>query len=338
MEQKGLIKEYVAVIDLGSRKITGVVAYRNEDGRFHVMASEIDGLDKPLIENGAVTSVSDTMFRIKQIIEKMQNVANIRIAHCTIGTSYSRNAITDIDKVIDGIHSAMGCRMVMAGNYSTALADILLTDEEKSNGALLVDMGHSTTSFVLYNNGEMKTSGMMRYGSSSITSDIMSLGIDADTAERYKIKMGITDKSTTANSKFMLNGQVHDIYSISDATAARVFETTDLVTDKLKTIKWFDNSNHSIVITGGGSNLPNVDKALLDRYGVSVRKATAAAIYDDAITGKDLHMADFATVAALLEQAVTGGCMEKEPVKKKRTAGTFWRELPGLFNTPDEKY
>lgn len=73
-----------------------------------------------------------------------------------------------------------------------ASAESSLTEEEKLEGVLLIDIGHSVTNFVLYHNGQPAVSGTVPIGGYNITRDLAHfLKISTEEAERIKLESGV---------------------------------------------------------------------------------------------------------------------------------------------------
>lgn len=72
-----------------------------------------------------------------------------------------------------------------------ASADVVLTQDQKNRGALVIDLGAGTTGYILYADGAVTQSGMLAIGGDHITIDLsMGLGIPLTLAEELKVKEG----------------------------------------------------------------------------------------------------------------------------------------------------
>src|SRR5438105_6812023 len=72
-----------------------------------------------------------------------------------------------------------------------ASAQVVLTQQEKDLGALVIDMGGGTTDYVLYSEGAVRQSGCLAVGGDHVTNDIsMGLRIPMARAEKLKIEEG----------------------------------------------------------------------------------------------------------------------------------------------------
>jgi len=90
----------------------------------------------------------------------------------------------------NGILSAMDrAHMRVVGVYATPLllGDIL-TDEEKQQGCLLIDLGAQLTTISIYANRELKYLTVLPLGGDTVTQDIATKGMRFDEAEELKTK------------------------------------------------------------------------------------------------------------------------------------------------------
>ena len=71
-----------------------------------------------------------------------------------------------------------------------ALADLILTEQEKLKGCALIDFGAGVTSVTMYKDGSLAGLYVIPLGSHLITRDLMSLGMPEKEAERVKRTYG----------------------------------------------------------------------------------------------------------------------------------------------------
>ncbi|MEE1093098.1 MAG: cell division protein FtsA [Prevotella sp.] len=145
-----------------------------------------------------------------------------------------------------------------------ALADNVLTDAEKRSGCVLVDLGADTTTVSVYYKNILRHLVVIPLGGNNITKDIASLQIEESVAEKMKLKYGsaYTDNNDIDNSLKLPIDAERSIES-------RVF--IDIVEGRLQEIienVWYqvpadytDRLLGGIILTGGGSNMKNIDIA-----------------------------------------------------------------------------
>jgi cell division protein FtsA len=151
-----------------------------------------------------------------------------------------------------------------------AAAKAVLTPQQKELGVALIDIGASTTSLVVFEEGELIHLAIFPIGSSNITNDI-AIGLkteiaiaeaikkqhgtcmfpktDKDKADQGKKKIEVFDKSSSLN--FTKKNLV-------DIIEPRVSEILDLVQKELKKIGKQELLPGGIVLTGGGAKIPKI--------------------------------------------------------------------------------
>ena len=145
-----------------------------------------------------------------------------------------------------------------------ALADSVLTDAEKRSGCVLVDLGADTTTVSVYYKNKLRHLAVIPLGSDNITKDIASLQMDEAAAEKMKLKYGCayTENTDIDNSL---------TYPIDAERSVEARKFIDIVEGRLQEIienVWYqvpseytDRLLGGIILTGGGSNMKDIDKA-----------------------------------------------------------------------------
>jgi len=145
----------------------------------------------------------------------------------------------------------------------TPLADAraLLSKRQREIGVALIDIGANTTSFAVYEEGDILHAGVLPIGASHITNDIaIGLRTSIDTAEIIKVKYGhakpegLTGKEELDLKKIDKNeeGSVNVKY-ICEIIEARLTEILVMVRDELRHVGRDGMLPAGIVLTGGGA-------------------------------------------------------------------------------------
>ncbi len=143
-----------------------------------------------------------------------------------------------------------------------ALADSVLTDSEKRAGCMLVDLGADTTTVSVYYKGILRHLSVIPLGSNNITKDLTCLQIEETEAENMKLKYA---KAYTDNSKIdpMLT---YPIGKDRKVECKKFIEIVEARVEEIVENAWFqvpveyaDQLLGGIVLTGGGSNMPEID-------------------------------------------------------------------------------
>ena len=145
-------------------------------------------------------------------------------------------------------------------------ANLLLTDNEKRSGCALIDFGADTTTVAVYKSNILRHLAVIPLGSNNITKDIASLQIEEEDAEALKIQYGsaYTDASEEQdeNKVYTLdNGCSIQAKQLEEVIEARITEIIANVWNQILLSEYGDKLLSGIILTGGGSNLRNIDKA-----------------------------------------------------------------------------
>lgn len=145
-----------------------------------------------------------------------------------------------------------------------ALGDELLNEAEKRAGCLLVDLGADTTTIAVYTRDILRHISVLPLGSNNITKDLESLQMDEREAEAMKLKYAsaYTDVADIDPSMLWAIDKNRSVKSrlFIDVVEARVLEIIENVWCQVPT-EYADKLLGGIILTGGGSNLPNIEEA-----------------------------------------------------------------------------
>ena len=145
-----------------------------------------------------------------------------------------------------------------------ALADSVLTEAERRSGCALVDLGADTTTVSVYSKNILRHLAVIPLGSNNITKDIASLQMEEADAEKMKLKYA---SAYTENADIDNNLQL----PIDGDRSVDLRKFIEIVESRLEEIVanvWYqvpaeysDKLLGGIILTGGGSNMKNIDKA-----------------------------------------------------------------------------
>jgi len=174
----------------------------------------------------------------------------------------SINAIRGVERAV----SQAGIQMSQAVFSPLATAKVLLSKKQMDIGVILIDIGANTSSYVVYEEGEIFKCGVVPVGSAHITNDIaIGLRTKLDIAEAIKVKYGyalpdkIGEKEEIDLSKF----DKHETEKVSlkyvaEIIEARLNEILLMIRDNLSTIDRDGTLPSGIVFTGGGAKLDGI--------------------------------------------------------------------------------
>jgi cell division protein FtsA len=211
-----------------------------------------------------------------------------------------------VKKMSDSIHIINGFGLQVEDLIVSSLASgkMVTTEEERQSGVLVIDIGSGTTDYALFKNGYVMHTGVIAVGGDHITNDLsIGLRTNAKLAEMLKVKNGkATLEPRTKNDKVMLIGDLTiGDRSISRAGVcqiinARVDELFKLIRgDKLMNAHFANREITSVVLTGGTSQLNEIEKLGEKVFGVPVSKGE-----NPSWVASDLAGPEFSTALGLL--------------------------------------
>ena len=147
-----------------------------------------------------------------------------------------------------------------------AAAEATLTKKQKELGVVLVNLGASTTSIAVYEEGELTHTAVLPVGSDFITHDIaIGLRTEIGVAEQVKFEYGSADmdsvdKNNMVDLSHIDERETENIYHyhILEIINARLDEIFDLVVKELEKIGKDQLLPAGAVLTGGGAHMPHI--------------------------------------------------------------------------------
>ncbi len=187
-------------------------------------------------------------------------------------------AITSAQNIIKSINRAgVEVEDIVLEPLASSLA--VLTDEEKAQGVVLVDIGGGTTDVVCFVDGAIHHTDVFSVGGDHLTNDIaIGLRIPLSKAEEIKKKFGCAMTSLVADSdEFVVPGIVGRSANsmprrvLSELIELRMEELFALVKDQIKRNGVEEHIGAGIVITGGTSLLVGLADMARKVFDVPVR-------------------------------------------------------------------
>lgn len=163
--------------------------------------------------------------------------------------------------------------VAIAEMYPSALvlAEAVLTEQEKRAGCVLVDLGADTTTVAVFHRDILRSLSVIPLGGSNITRDIESLQMEPTTAEKMKLKYASAftdvedidvslsypiDADRTVESRTFIN--------IVEARVTEIVENANAMIPA----EYVGKLLGGIILTGGASNMPNMEKAFRQVTGI----------------------------------------------------------------------
>ena len=333
--------EFIAAIELGSSKISGVAGKKNSDGSMQILAYAEEN-SSTFIRKGVIFNLDKTAQALTSIINRLENDLRNSIAKVYVGIGglslrtvpnvVSRNLngdtiiseelvnaigdeniaipLVDMDildvapqeyKVgnnlqanpiglvgghIEGrflnIVSRSSVRKNLEHCFKQAKIDIadqlisplvtanaILTESERRSGCALIDFGADSTTVSVYKNNILRYLSVLPLGGNSITRDIVSLQMEEDEAENLKVRFGDAyyeeEGEEPASCQIGEDNRSIKLGKLNNIIEARAEEIVANAWNLIQSSGYEDKLLAGIIITGGGSNLKNIDEALRKR-------------------------------------------------------------------------
>lgn len=160
-----------------------------------------------------------------------------------------RTGVSIDDMVLAGLASSLAC----------------VTKRQKELGVALVNLGASTTSLLVFEEGDVMHTKVMPIGASHITNDIaIGLRISIDLAEKVKLEAGTANPSEVGKhdevnlQDFGGDDVAVSRLQIAEIIEARVEEMQKMIDRELQSIDRSGLLPAGIILTGGGAKLPGL--------------------------------------------------------------------------------
>ena len=188
----------------------------------------------------------------------------------------NRTATTALDKIFN----QLGISIAKKYFLPEVVARTVLTDEERSSGVALVDVGAGVTSLAIYHGGIMRYYASIPFGGKAITGDLRTeCSISEDLAEKIKKRFGACLPGKLASlSEKVLQIRITEPYKevpvryISEIIDCRSREIVEAILYYIQESGLQNSLRSGIVITGGGAELANFISLVKEMSGYEVRK------------------------------------------------------------------
>lgn len=252
--------------------------------------------------------------------------------------------VKNLDQVMDKVELKLAQPYMPAG---LAAARIALDDQQRENGCVLIDIGHSTTNLVVYEEDVVIDAKVLPVGSNNITTDLaIGLKADLDIAERVKLEHAVASPDLRRGNEPTVaiklgNGQVQrklefETELIDDIVEARLAELFELINKELKRIRRQANLPGGAVLTGGGANL----RGIVD-YAKTALQMNARVYKPRGYKGvtDQIKNPAWTTVLGLVEYAADNGGIMNDGAEAARTGllGGLFAKIAGIFGRRSDR-
>jgi cell division protein FtsA len=213
-----------------------------------------------------------------------------------------------------------------------ASAQVVLSQQQKNMGALVIDMGGGTTDYILYVDGAVKQSGTLGIGGDHITNDIsMGLRIPMARAEKLKIDEGsvilgncLPGETVVLKDDSGFAGKEVERETLNTIIHLRVRETVELLRRTLEEESFINFIGEGIFITGGCSLIRGIDNLVEEIFEIPARIARAQTM--SGLTSA-FQNPQFSTAIGLIKYAQA---VQAERPQRRGFGRIFSRFIPGM--------
>jgi cell division protein FtsA len=224
--------------------------------------------------------------------------------------------------------SHLGVAGTVASAYASGLA--CLVEDERELGAVLIDMGGSTTSFAVFHEGQLRYTECIPIGGSHVTMDIAHcFSTPLIHAERLKTLYGSATVSVTDDREMIMVPLVGESRgeganqmprsALVSVIKPRIEEIFEQVRDRLLKAKAGSFLGNRVVLTGGASQLAGVRELAALILGKNIRLGKPLALSSSGVPQDP----SFATCVGLLSYGQMGHAAHLSTLPQSRSKRIF---------------
>ena len=201
------------------------------------------------------------------------------------------------------------------------MAEVVLTEGENRAGCALVDFGADTTTISIYKNNILRFLTVLPLGGNAITRDVTTLQIEEEDAEKLKKQFGnalFEEEEEPVECQTEDGSRSFELQTLNNIIEARAEEIAANVWNQIQLSGFDDKLNAGIIITGGGSNLKNMDE-LIKRKSKAEKVKVARFVRHAVHASTELLKKDGTqnTILGILFAGEENCCLEEKPVIQK---------------------
>ena len=384
-------KQYIVALEIGSSKITGVVALKEKsEGNISICAiEEVPSLE--CVRYGCIKNVEEAKRGINEVLRKLEkrmNNAKISSIYLNLAGRSVRNISTQVNRHLDAdtaitqdtinslleegrqvslkgfevldvvprkfmvdnvevknpvgtfgsdisatLNTIVGKSIIKTNlhrviDQNIQLRDIIITPlavannilsyDERQLGCMLIDFGAETTTVSIYKNNALIYLATLPLGGRNITRDIMSLNLLEDKAEELKLSIGNAMGNNSTSNSIQVEGVT--IADVSKYIVARSGEIVANINHQLNNAEIKAGELGSgIIIIGGASHLNGFTELLENTTKMKVKRGCYPAnvnILDSKAHNSDIYIQAISiAIQAAMEIAPEENCIT--PIAKQ---------------------
>ena len=310
------------------------IVSRNLQGVVQIRSGEVTPQDMQAVLDNAKTGAILPEQKVLHVLAQEFNVDNQYDIHNPMGMAGVRleghyhlvtcglNALQNLEKCVHACE--LGVDGVILEPY--AAANAVLSEDEKTLGVCLIDIGAGTTDVALYVHGALRYTEIIPIGGDHVTNDIAQvLRTPLLEAEQLKIKQGCAQSIAvkreeyihfpTTSGKELRKLERHFLASIIEARYAELFAH---IHKQLEDLGALDYLSAGFVLTGGAARIEGAEALADSIFGKDKTRLGTPNIRPE-LGGQLVQSSVYATSVGLL---IAGRDkmleeLEKQPTKRK---------------------
>ena len=289
-------------VQILSTKVDGMVAVNSEKGL--VGDEDIDRVeDVALIgkipENREILKFIPYYYNVDNQEEIADPFEMVGTRLEVYGNSVPRIQVENVENILERFDISSNLYIPSA----VASARAVLTENQKENGVVVIDLGASTTGVVIFEDGNLQFIENIPLGGINITNDLaIGLKVSPEVAEEIKIKHGFAFEREDNSDIVVKHGREHYSFNtqeIDEIIEARVEEIFEEVRKVLRKSGLENQLPGGTVLTGGGAALKGIDTFAKKYLQLAVQIGKNG--IDNTVSGKVKALEYSAAVGLLIE-------------------------------------
>ena len=343
-EQTSGVKIVTALVSLAGAHVSSI----NSRGVVTVSGQKVEDSDVERALNAARGVAIPSNREIIHVIQRGFSLDGQDGIHQPVGMHGYRleveaHVITAATATAENLRQAVGAAGVNVAQFvlnPLASAEVVLTDSERTMGAVVCDIGGGTTDLAIYVNGDVWHTMVLAVGGNHITQDIATgLRLPLNHAEEIKKLHGFALQSevgldeTFSVQPFGTESPIRlSRRDLSLIIEARVEEMFDLALQEIKRSGYDGLLPAGMILTGGTSLLPGIRQLASKVLGMPVRTAQPEKLLGLA---DKLNSPAYSTSVGLLSWAAAMQALpatsQKKGQKQPKGDGENWNTVKNLL-------
>ncbi len=198
-------------------------------------------------------------------------------SHLSVDVHIAVASSSHLSNIVKSINQAgFSCDDIIYGTY--AVGNCVVSDEEKELGSALIDLGGQTSNLAVFVDGSIRYTKELPIGGELITKDI-SYGLKTS----FSVAQSLKEQYGCANVNQLETDEILEFLAVDGRTKrevnrkmlveiiqSRVEELFELISTELQKSNYAEVIPGGLILTGGCSKLPGIDKAAEEAFGMNV--------------------------------------------------------------------